>query len=62
VIQYDNVFAYAGNQIVAKGADVLATDMTAADNSTVEIENDSGASAWAARMTAGLLRGLLVTS
>lgn len=46
VMQYDNTFAYAGNQIVAKGADVLKTDMTVADNSTVEIENDSSASAW----------------
>ena len=47
VIQYDNILAYAGNQIVAMGADVLAVDMTVADNSTIEIENDSNASAWA---------------
>ena len=47
VLQYDNTFAYSGNQIVAKGADVLKTTMIADDNSTVEIENDSSASAWA---------------
>ena len=47
VMQYNNTFAYAGNQIVAKGADVLSVDMTVADNSTIEIENDSEASAWA---------------
>ena len=47
VMQFDNTFAFAGNQIIAKGADVLKTTMTVADNSTVEIENDSSASAWA---------------
>lgn len=47
VMQFDNTFAFAGNQIIAKGADILKTTMTVADNSTVEIENDSSASAWA---------------
>lgn len=48
VLQYGNILACGGSQYVTKGADVLATDMTAADNSTVEIKNDSGAAAWSA--------------
>lgn len=50
------VHAYGGALVVVKGADVLASDMTAADAQDVVIENKSGANSWSVgdllRMTA----------
>jgi hypothetical protein len=47
VLQYGSILAYGGSQYITKSADVLAETMTALDASTLEIKNDSGASAWA---------------